>query len=495
MIAEMDQDADVVLEDDKEVDDNVKDVQDDIDESAQDQGRKAESQAEIYKIDLEHANKVLSMQEDEYEPAEVQEVVNLVTTANVITEVVTAASETITAASTTITAAEAQVPVATLTTAPARVVAALSRIIKGVDEVINHVKKKAKEDPAVKKYQALKRKPQTEAQARKNMMLYLKNVAGFKLDYFKGMSYDDIRPIFEAKFNSNVAFLQKTKEQIEEKESRALKRINETPAEKAAKSQIYMLKSGRIKEVYMVQQKSRVGSCQNHVTLNVVRLEVEEESEVSLELLSIGSTPTFLTPGQISSGIVPNSVPKVPYVPSTNKELEILFQPMFDEYLEPPRIERPVSRALVVLVPVNSVGTPSSTTIDQDAPSLSHSPSSSVLQSLSSKQGVAARSTILEDNPFAPIDNDPFVNVFALEPSFEALSSRDVSSVDSTHVTQPHYYIGNLRKDHLLDNVIGNPSRPVSTRKQLATDALLLLGHGMIPCYGFSGQQVFQGCS
>nr|GEX89412.1 hypothetical protein [Tanacetum cinerariifolium] len=60
-------------------------------------------------------------------------------------------------------------------------------------------------------------------------------IAGFKMDYFKGMSYDDIRPIFEAKFNSNVAFLQKIKEQINEKESRALKRINETPAEKAAK--------------------------------------------------------------------------------------------------------------------------------------------------------------------------------------------------------------------------------------------------------------------
>nr|GFA61040.1 hypothetical protein [Tanacetum cinerariifolium]GFA61090.1 hypothetical protein [Tanacetum cinerariifolium] len=90
------------------------------------------------------------------------------------------------------------------------------------DVAIDHVKLKAKEDPAVKRYQAIKRKPQTEAQARKNMMMYLKNVAGFKLDYFKGMSYDDIRPIFEPKFNSNVDILLKTKEQIEEEENRAL---------------------------------------------------------------------------------------------------------------------------------------------------------------------------------------------------------------------------------------------------------------------------------
>ncbi|GKF88667.1 hypothetical protein Tco_0259544, partial [Tanacetum coccineum] len=58
--------------------------------------------------------------------------------------------------------------------------------------------------------------------------------------------------------------------------------------------------------------------------------------------LSTGPTPTFLMPGQISSGLIPNPVPAAPYVPPTNKELEILFQPMFDEYLEPPRVERPV---------------------------------------------------------------------------------------------------------------------------------------------------------
>nr|GFA21850.1 hypothetical protein [Tanacetum cinerariifolium] len=103
------------------------------------------------------------------------------------------------------------------------------------DEAIDHVKIKAKEDPNVKRYQTVKRKPQTKAQARKNMMMYLKNVAGFKLDYFKGMSYDDIRPIVKAKFNSNVDFLLKTKEQMEEEENRALQTINETPAEKAAK--------------------------------------------------------------------------------------------------------------------------------------------------------------------------------------------------------------------------------------------------------------------
>nr|GEU71895.1 hypothetical protein [Tanacetum cinerariifolium] len=81
----------------------------------------------------------------------------------------------------------------------------------------------------------MKKRPQTEAQARRNMIMYLKNVVGFRLDYFKGMSYDDIRSIFEAKFNSNIEFLLKSKEQIKEEENRAIQSINETPAQKAAK--------------------------------------------------------------------------------------------------------------------------------------------------------------------------------------------------------------------------------------------------------------------
>nr|GEU89987.1 hypothetical protein [Tanacetum cinerariifolium] len=74
----------------------------------------------------------------------------------------------------------------------------------------------------------------------------------------------------------------------------------------------------------------------------------------------------------------------------TDKELEILFQLMFDEYLEPPCIERLVSSATAV-------------------------------------QGVATGSAIIEDNPFAHADNDPFVNVFALKPSSVASSSEDAT--------------------------------------------------------------------
>ncbi|GJS78151.1 hypothetical protein Tco_0728032 [Tanacetum coccineum] len=56
-----------------------------------------------------------------------------------------------------------------------------------------------------------------------------------------------------------------------------------------------------------------------------------------------------------------------------------------------------------------------------------------------------------KDNPFAQADNNPFVNPFAPESSLKESSSGD---------------------DHPMDNLIGDPSRPISTRKQLATDDL-----------------------
>nr|GEY99196.1 hypothetical protein [Tanacetum cinerariifolium] len=99
---------------------------------------------------------------------------------------------------------------------------------------------------------------------------------------------------------------------------------------------------------------------------------------------------------------------------------------MFDEYLEPPRAERPVPPAQVEPAPVNSAGTPLSNTIDQDAPTQSISPSSLALQSHSLHQGVAAEPNYMEERTNAPVDNPLFVNVFAPEPHSEASSYGDI---------------------------------------------------------------------
>nr|GFA85180.1 hypothetical protein [Tanacetum cinerariifolium] len=170
----------------------------------------AKKQAEIYHIDLDHSSKVLSMQEDD---SEVQEVVEVVTTTKLITDVVTAAASQVSAASATIPAAKPSIPVAA-----SIVVAAYTRrrkevIIRDPKEELS-LKTPAEtptETPKVKdKGKGIKKRPQTESEARKNMMIYLKNTAGYKMDFFKGMTYAQICPIFQAS-------------------------INETPAQKAAK--------------------------------------------------------------------------------------------------------------------------------------------------------------------------------------------------------------------------------------------------------------------
>nr|GEZ16297.1 hypothetical protein [Tanacetum cinerariifolium] len=207
IIANMDAYEDVTLADVSEIAKEVV-VDAEIKENADVQGRQAESQAQIYQIDLEHADKVLSMHDDELEPVELKEVVEVVTTAKLMSKVVTAVSATITAAD----------------EAYARELEAELNKNINWDEVIEQVQRKEKEYNAMMRYQALKRKPQTEAQARKNKMIYLRIMAGFKIDYFKGMKYDDIRLIIEKYFNFNVAFLEKTKEQMEEEDNKALKR-------------------------------------------------------------------------------------------------------------------------------------------------------------------------------------------------------------------------------------------------------------------------------
>nr|GEW69475.1 hypothetical protein [Tanacetum cinerariifolium] len=81
----------------------------------------------------------------------------------------------------------------------------------------------------------MKKRPQTESEARKNMMIYLKNTTGYKMDFFKGMSYAKICPIFQARFDENMRFLFKLRKEIKEEDQEIIKSINETLAQKVAK--------------------------------------------------------------------------------------------------------------------------------------------------------------------------------------------------------------------------------------------------------------------
>ncbi|GKA11446.1 hypothetical protein Tco_0690992 [Tanacetum coccineum] len=65
-------------------------------------------------------------------------------------------------------------------------------------------------------------------------------------------------------------------------------------------------------------------------------------------VINSGPGPQLMTPRYISSGLVQNPVSSTPYVPPSKKDYTILFQPLFDEYFNPPSCA--VSLDLVAVV-------------------------------------------------------------------------------------------------------------------------------------------------
>ncbi|GKE20090.1 hypothetical protein Tco_1431602, partial [Tanacetum coccineum] len=88
-------------------------------------------------------------------------------------------------------------------------------------------------DPSVIRYHALQHRPRFVAEVRKNMIIYLKNQGGYKIKDFKGMSYDDIRPIFEKVWDQIHSFVPMDSEE----EVQRLKRAGQDVEPKTAKRQ------------------------------------------------------------------------------------------------------------------------------------------------------------------------------------------------------------------------------------------------------------------
>nr|GEV59960.1 hypothetical protein [Tanacetum cinerariifolium] len=300
-IAELDADEDVTLE---EVDTKVT-------KDADVQGRLEESQAKVYHMDLEHADKVLSMQEtNKAEPAEVEEVIEVVTAAKLMIEVVTTAAPTITAA---------LVPKAS---APRR---RRGAIIHDPEEAatasVKQVKRKERQDNTVMRYQALKRKPVTEGQERKNMTVYLKNMDGFKMHFFKEelkihlqiipndendvyteathLALKLVQERFKSSKPKNFSndFLLSTfkimfdKPNVEAsiwRDQRGRYGLAKVKSWKLFEScRVHIITFITPQMILLVERKYPLTRFTLEQMLNNVRLEVEEESEMSLELLRL----------------------------------------------------------------------------------------------------------------------------------------------------------------------------------------------------------------
>nr|GFB20376.1 hypothetical protein [Tanacetum cinerariifolium] len=123
---------------------------------------------------------------------------------------------------------------------------------------------------------------------------------------------------------------------------------------------------------------------------------------------------------------------------------------MFDELLNPlPSVDPPAPEVIALIAevvapePDASTGSPSSTIVDQDAPSpnVSH------------------------------MNNDPFFDILIPKNVFDESSSNVIPTV--VHTVAPNSeHINTWTKDHPLENIIGELERPISTRLQLYEQAL-----------------------
>nr|GEU97064.1 hypothetical protein [Tanacetum cinerariifolium] len=191
---------------------------------------------------------------------------------------------------------------------------------------------------------------------------------------------------------------------------------------------------------------------------------------------NLGPVLNEMTPGTISSGLVQKSSPSSSYVPPSRNDWDLLFQPMFDELLNPsPSVanQAPADIAPIaeVILPeqADSTSSHSSMTIDQDAPTLSNSLTTTEIQSSVIPQDVEDDNLDME---VTHMGNDPLLDVSIPEAtSVHSSSTASPHSNVQTNHPIPHHN-SKWTKDHPLNNIIGQLSRPVSTRLQLHEQAL-----------------------
>ncbi|GKE49445.1 integrase, catalytic region, zinc finger, CCHC-type containing protein [Tanacetum coccineum] len=145
--------------------------------------------------------------------------------------------------------------------------------------------------------------------------------------------------------------------------------------------------------------------------METIHVTFDELTTMASEQFSSRIGLQCMTPATSSSGLVPNPIPQQPFNPPTRNDWDRLFQLMFDEYFNPP-------------------------------PSV-------------------------EESPKIPHFND--------DPLHETLHEYSTSQGLSSNVWPsytPFELLGKWTKNHPIANVIGDPSRLVSTRKQLQTDTM-----------------------
>nr|GFA85385.1 integrase, catalytic region, zinc finger, CCHC-type, peptidase aspartic, catalytic [Tanacetum cinerariifolium] len=210
--------------------------------------------------------------------------------------------------------------------------------------------------------------------------------------------------------------------------------------------------------------------------VETIHVDFDELTAMASEQRSSGPALNEMTPGTISSGLVQTTSPSTSYVPPSRNHWDLLFQPMFDELLNPPpsvvnQALEAIAPIVEVIPPVNadSTGSPSSTTVEQDAPSTSNSTTQTETQSSIIPQDVRDDNLDIE---VAHMGSDPMFGI----PIPEVNSEQSTTPVSPQAIVQtdhplPHHN-SKWTKDHPLNNIIGQLDRLVSTGLQLHEQSL-----------------------
>ncbi|GJZ19315.1 hypothetical protein Tco_0555905 [Tanacetum coccineum] len=152
-------------------------------------------------------------------------------------------------------------------------------------------------DPSVIRYHALQNRPRSVAEVKKNMIMYLKNQRGYKMKDFKGMSYDDIRPIFEQVWDQIHSFVPMDSEE----EVQRIKRAGQDVEAKLAKDkelkkfQIHHVSTEKGKDIFILVEKDYPLTKRLATLMLSNKLRVDQQSEMADELLikiyNIGNKP------------------------------------------------------------------------------------------------------------------------------------------------------------------------------------------------------------
>ncbi|GKA53961.1 hypothetical protein Tco_0752910 [Tanacetum coccineum] len=133
---------------------------------------------------------------------------------------------------------------------------------------------------------------------------------------------------------------------------------------------------------------------------------------------------------------------------------------MFGEYFNPLTIAVSLVRVANAPRAVDLAKPPVSTSIDQDDPS-------KIIPSTQEQEHSLIISQGNEESPKTPHFHDD-----ALHKSLHVDLTSQGSSSNVRPIYTPFESLGRWTKDHLIANVIGDPSCFVSTRKQLQTNAM-----------------------